>query len=602
MSSELDLDGLSPVDRHFARLLERLAGSNDRLAELAAHASHWIRVGHSCLDLALLARQLQREEELAAWRETLQRSPVVGKPGDWRPLILEGDRLYLYRYWDYERRVGEALLARAQARVLVDAKRLTAGLEALFGPSQPPQVNWQKVAAATAALRQLCVISGGPGTGKTYTLVRVLALLALLQPQRPPVIGLAAPTGKAAARMQEAIRAAKASLAVDESVRAVIPEQASTIHRLLGVQARSIHFRHDRDNPLPLDVLVVDEVSMVDLALMAKLLDALPAGAKLVLVGDGDQLESVEAGSVLADICSGARGCSPAFARQLGELSGEPVPAAAEATAPLADCVVRLRQSRRFRSEGGIGRLAALINAGDADAALALLREGDDPELGWRAHGWGDPQAFAAAVRQGYGDYLRAVAVGAPAQEVLARFNAFRVLCSHRSGPTGVEAVNQRIEEVLARAGLIRRGRLWYPGRPVMVTQNDYSLRLYNGDIGIALPDADGQPRVCFETEDGLRRFHPARLPPHESVYAMTVHKTQGSEFERVLLLLPSEPSRVVDRRLLYTAVTRGRSRVELWGREAVLREAIASASTRGSGLAERLWRPQAVPSLAELA
>src|SRR5690625_2070233 len=210
MPSDLSsLEGLSPVDQHFARLLSRLAGSGGRLAELAAYASRWIRDGHSCLDLSLLARQLGREAELDEWRDILRKSPVVGAPGEWRPLILEADRLYLYRYWDYEQRISEALLARAQTPPGVEVKQIKASLEALFGPSQPPQVNWQKVAVATAALRQLCVISGGPGTGKTYTVVRVLALLAAQNPSRPPVIALAAPTGKAAARMQEAIRAAK---------------------------------------------------------------------------------------------------------------------------------------------------------------------------------------------------------------------------------------------------------------------------------------------------------------------------------------------------------------------------------------------------------
>lgn len=597
MPSDLSsLEGLSPVDQHFARLLSRLAGSGGRLAELAAYASRWIRDGHSCLDLSLLARQLGREAELDEWRDILRKSPVVGAPGEWRPLILEADRLYLYRYWDYEQRISEALLARAQTPPGVEVKQIKAGLEALFGPSQPPQVNWQKVAVATAALRQLCVISGGPGTGKTYTVVRVLALLAAQNPSRPPVIALAAPTGKAAARMQEAIRAAKQGLAVDEAVRAAIPEQASTIHRLLGVQAHSIHFRHNRDNPLPLDALVVDEVSMVDLALMAKLLDALPPKAKLILVGDGDQLESVEAGSVLADICGQSAGCSPAFAQRLADVCGEQVPAAAGSLSPMADCVVRLRQSRRFSSEGGIGQLARLMNNGEVEAALSLLQAGDDPELGWRSASAADP-AFGAMVRQGYADYLQAMAAGTTAQEVLDRFNAFRVLCSHRSGPSGVEAINRQVEDALARAGLIRRDQPWYPGRPVMISQNDYNLRLYNGDIGIALPGPGGELRVCFETEDGLRYFHPARLPAHESVYAMTVHKTQGSEFERLLLLLPAEPSRVVDRRLLYTAVTRGKARVDLWGREAVLRAAIGSAAARGSGLAARLWGSEATLS-----
>jgi exodeoxyribonuclease V alpha subunit len=594
MSSDLTgvVDGLSPIDEHFARLLSRLAGSGGRLAELAAHASRWLRDGHSCLDLAALAAQLGRDDELDDWRETLHKSPVVGRPGDWRPLILDdGGRLYLYRYWDYERRIGDALLARVQDPVGVEVKQLKARLQALFGPGDPRRVDWQRVAAATAAMRRLCVISGGPGTGKTYTLVRALALLAAQNPARPPVVGLAAPTGKAAARMQEAVREAKQTLAVGDGVRAAIPETAATIHRLLGVRPNSARFRHDRANPLPLDALVVDEASMIDLALMAKLLDALPPKARLILVGDGDQLASVEAGSVLADICGRAGGYSAAFAERLAAVAGERVPAAEGSVPAIADSVVHLRESRRFRGEGGIGQLARLINGGDADGALALLGRDGEAEARWRPlSDAGAAQPLAAAVRDGYAGYLHAVAQGAPAEEALERLNGFRVLCAHRAGPAGVEALNREIESALGRAGLIRRGQPWYPGRPVMVTQNDYGLRLYNGDIGIALPQPDGALRVCFAAEGGVRRFHPARLPMHQTVYAMTVHKTQGSEFERVLLILPPEPSRVVDRRLLYTAVTRARVRVELWGKETVLRQAIASLAPRGSGLGDRLW------------
>lgn len=586
-------DALSPIDEHFARLLTRLAGSGGRLAEIAAHTSRWIRDGHSCLDLKVLAAQLGRNDELDGWYEMLRKSPVVGRPGDWRPLILDdAGRLYLYRYWDYERRIGDALLGRLQNPAGIELKQLRARVQTLFGAADPDRLDWQRVAAATAAMRQLCVISGGPGTGKTYTVVRVLAMLAAQSPGRAPAIGLAAPTGKAAARMQEAIREAKQKLTIDDAVRDAIPESASTIHRLLGVRPNSVHFHHDSGNPLALDALVIDEASMVDLALMAKLLDALPPKARLILVGDGDQLASVEAGSVLADVCGRAAGCSAAFAERLTSVIGSPVPAAEGDVAPIGDCVVRLRESRRFRGEGGIGQLAKLINAGNADEALGLMRSDDDPDAHWRSTA--DPRemaaALAAAARDGYAAYLAAVADGAPAADVLDAFNTFRVLCAHRAGPAGVEALNHEIEAALARSGLIRRGQPWYPGRPVMITQNDYNLRLYNGDIGIALAEPNGELRVCFPTDDGIRRMHPARLPAHESVYAMTVHKTQGSEFDRVLLILPSEPSRVVDRRLLYTAVTRARLSAELWGREAVFRQAVATAAVRGSGLADRLW------------
>jgi exodeoxyribonuclease V alpha subunit len=590
MSSELLLgeEEFAPIDLQFGRLLSRLSDGGEVLLRLAMRASRAIRDGHSCLDLPALAAESGTDYD--TWLKVLHGSPVVGAPGDWRPLILdEAGRLYLYRYWAAERQVAEACLARSRP-VAVDEARLTAQLAALFSVPTPGGINWQKVAAATAALRQFCVISGGPGTGKTYTVVRILALLAGQQPARPPVVALAAPTGKAAARMQEAIRFAKQSLPVDEATRAAIPESASTIHRLLGARPNSVHFRHDRSNPLAVDVLVVDEASMVDLALMARLVDALPPRARLILLGDKSQLASVEAGSVLGDICAGAGGVSKPFARQLLQLTGERVPTV-ESAGPLADAVIYLHESRRFRGDGGIGRLAVLINAGQAEEALALLRR-QDPQLDWQPIG-GKALAAAlpAAVVAGYQPYLRAVAAGAAAEDVFEQYNRFRVLCAHRSGPAGVEALNVRIEAALAAAHLLPRQGAWYAGRPVMITQNDYNLRLFNGDIGLTLPEVDGTLRVCFPMVDGsIRRLHPARLPAHETVYAMTVHKTQGSEFEHVLVVLPEEESRVLDRKLLYTAVTRAKAKVSLWGAAAVFARGVALAAMRGSGLAARLW------------
>ena len=589
MWSELSGEDFAPIDLQFGRLLERLDGGCQAVRVAATYASRALREGHSCLDLRALAATGDTGE---SWLQTLRTSPLVGAPGDWKPLILDADdRLYLYRYWAYEQRVAEAVLARARPADGVDERRLAAQLRDLFGPAEPERVNWQKVAAATAVLRQFAVISGGPGTGKTYTVVRILALLVGQNPQRPPAIALAAPTGKAAARMQEAIRFAKQSLPVDDATRAAIPEQAGTLHRLLGVRPNSTRFRHDRDNPLPVDVLVVDEASMVDLALMAKLMDALPPRARLILLGDRDQLSSVEAGSVLGDICAGEAGYSAPFAERLAALSGERVPAAPGPVPAVADAIVYLRESRRFRGDGGIGRLAQLINDGRAGEALGLLQS-DDPELSWRSlTGPALARELPAAVVHGYRAYLEAMAEGVDAERVFASFNAFRVLCAHRTGPAGVDTLNQQIEAALAAARLISPRGPWYAGRPVMITENDYNLRLFNGDIGLVLPDTEGL-RVCFPQVDGsIRRLHPARLPAHETVYAMTVHKTQGSEFERVLLVLPDEDSRVLNRKLLYTGVTRAKVQVAIWGRDSVFRRGVQTDAQRGSGLAARLWR-----------
>jgi exodeoxyribonuclease V alpha subunit len=465
--------------------------------------------------------------------------------------------------------------------------------ELLLADGTVPGPDWQRVAAITAVLRHLCVISGGPGTGKTSTVVRLLALLALTGGATPPVVELVAPTGKAAARLEEAVRTGRSML--PEALRAAIPEHASTLHRLLRMRADSTRPGFDRDHPLQADVVVVDEASMVDLALMAKLVRALRPAARLVLLGDKDQLASVEAGAVLGDVCGDAPGFSADFAARVSAIAGEPLPAGADADAsPLRDAVVLLRHSRRFAPGSGIARLAEAMNRGDCDATLAVLEAGAD-DVAWRPVTDARatrPQLAAAAV-DGFATYLERIAASAPDEAIFDAFGAFRILCAHRAGPGGAAGINRLVEDALAARRLIRPAGPWYVGRPVMVTRNDHVLRLYNGDVGIVLvdPDDPGRLTVAFPGSDGVaRRISPARLPEHETVYAMTVHKSQGSEFDRVLLVLPPEPSRVVTRELLYTAVTRARSRVEMWAPEAVVRAGVAARVQRSSGLRDALW------------
>lgn len=330
---------------------------------------------------------------------------------------------------------------------------------------------------------------------------------------------------------------------------------------------------------------------MVDLALMAKLVDALPAHARLVLLGDKDQLASVEAGAVLGDVCGPVPGFSDAFRPRIEAVTGEALPAGVPADAPLRDSVVVLRHSHRFPDASGIGRLAAAVNRGDAAGALALLRA-PGADLAWREPGGPAVlrEGLATAALAGFRPYLARVRDHAPPAEVLAALAGFRVLCAHREGPGGVLALNADVEARLAAAGVVPRRRPWYPGRPVMVTRNDAAQGLFNGDVGVALPEADGSLRVWFATDRGLRPVSPARLPEHETVWALTVHKSQGSEFDRVLLALPAAPSRVTTRELVYTAITRARSRVEVWAAETVLAAAIERRLERSSGLRDALW------------
>ncbi len=592
--------GWSPLDVHFGALMQRLDGREAPGIALAARlVSRATAAGHVCIDLAAAARAgadaVEAPPALADWLAVLRASPVVGAPGDFRPLILDAaHRLYLNRYWEYEHEVADALRSRAAPVDGIDDARLRSGLEALF-PAAADGPDRQRLAAAVALLRRFAVVSGGPGTGKTTTVLRILALLVAQSPAGLR-IALAAPTGKAAARLQESVRAGKDRLAQSGAFAAdalaAIPGQASTLHRLLGVLPDRVYFRHDRHRPLPVDVLVIDEASMVDLALMAKTLRALPPQARLILLGDRDQLASVEAGAVLGDICAGGGAPSPAFAARLAALGCDVAPAATSGQA-LADCIVLLERSYRFGAGGGIGRLAAGIRAGDADGVAKLLAAGD-PEVAAAPL----PQAAALAtvagerIAAGYAAYLDRVGAGDPAG-ALAAFGAFRVLCAHRTGSAGVTAVNAAIEALLeARGGLDVRGE-WYPGRPVLVSANDHSLRLFNGDTGVVLPDpaADGALRVWFEADaGGVRAFAPGRLPACETAWALTVHKAQGSEFDDVLLLLPDAPSPIVTRELLYTAVTRARRRVEVRGPAAVLAAGIGTRIERASGLREQLW------------
>jgi exodeoxyribonuclease V alpha subunit len=572
----------------FARQVERwslAAGAAPSAAQAARDAAQALSVataaGHVCIELQTLGG------DAAALREALLAAGVVGRaaaPGAC-PLVLDDDgRLYLHRYFDYERRLA-ARLARLAARAErppIDVAPLRAALDARFGAGAPADAgpDWQKLAAALALRGRLTIISGGPGTGKTTT---VVALLACLIEQQPGCrIALAAPTGKAAARMTEAIAQRAATL--PPALRAALPGEAATVHRLL--EAGPAGFGRHAGRQLAIDVLIVDEASMLDLALATRLLEAVPDAARVVLLGDKDQLAAVESGAVFAELSADAS-LSDACRAELAALTGTPaaaiVPAPPARATALADSTVWLRRNYRFGADSPIARLADAINAGDADAALASA----GPLLD------GGARALAHAM-EGYAPLLRSVLDGAPAEDVHAALARYRVLAALRDGPRGVAGLNARIEsEFRAALGTLDRAPRspWYPGRPVLVQRNDPVRKLFNGDIGIALPSpASGELEVVFVGADGsLRRIAPVRAPTHASAFAMTVHKAQGSEFDAVLVVLPERANRVVTRELVYTAVTRARDAVTLCAGAAALRDAVANTAQRDSGLLARL-------------
>ncbi|MGO2569306.1 MAG: exodeoxyribonuclease V subunit alpha, partial [Serratia proteamaculans] len=545
---------LRPLDLQFARVV---AGSDEPEMLLAAAClSAEAGAGHVCLmleqllpenlfdgrqpELAQAAWLAAGQLDVAGWQRRLSASAAVGDGSTAMPMVLQQQRLYLQRMWQNEGEVAEFISSDSLPQAVEEAE-LRAILDQLFGEATD-EPDWQKIAAAVAATRRIAVISGGPGTGKTTTVAKLLAALVQLAEGRRLRIQLAAPTGKAAARLTESLGSAGKQLALTPEQRALFPTEASTLHRLLGAQPNSQRMRYHSGNRLHLDVLVVDEASMVDLPMMARLIAALPAQARVIFLGDRDQLASVEAGAVLGDICRFAeQGYSVARAEQLSRLTGCLLQGeSAQAEAAVRDSLCLLRKSYRFDANSGIGQLASAVNTGNGKLALAALDGRFSDVSGYPLAETQDYQALLDACVTGYRDYLQQVVAGADAVAVLAAFGRFQVLCALREGPFGIAGLNERIETGLQRAGLIQRkpgaaGR-WYSGRPVMIGRNDSALGLFNGDIGIALRDETGELRVHFQLPDGsIKSVQPSRLPAHETAYAMTVHKSQGSEFDHTV-------------------------------------------------------------------
>ena len=647
-----DQGHLADIDRHFGRLVAELdGGGGPELPLAAALASAWTRDGHACIALPEVAgREWPRVGALQLpaldrWLEVLDASPVVAGPEDpqGRPLVLDGrGRLYLERLWAAERavatglrelagdvasvseRLGAAPVPRSGPRsgsqreregegsALVEPGRGSsewhrigsAPSDAGLGPDEFEDALAQlfpgttpgdpiRAAARTAVCSRLCVISGGPGTGKTSIAAGIVALLVKYGLAAPGRIALAAPTGKAAARLQEAVRGRHREVVSLAPALEGHEAQATTVHRWL-LQ------RGDGRGRRPIDALILDEGSMVDLTLMARVLAALPAGARLVVLGDASQLASVQPGAVFADLCragidAGAHGSEPSGSAQIGTDAG--ARPERPASSPRTSCVVELVRNWRFDASGGIGRLAAAVERGDAGAAVAALRDPSDGAIELRplpdagrfeqlATDFAD-EWFAPAVRE-----IRALRGPGEGSRPLS---AFRVLCAHRIGPFGAERFNRSVERRLRALGLVRGTDTFYPGRPILVTRNDSRTGLSNGDTGVVLRDADDRVRVWFpelaDTGGRHRLVTPARLPPHESFFAVTVHRAQGSEYDEVAVALGPAESRVATRELLYTAVTRARRRVVVYGSDESVTAAVERATERSSGLRDALAR-----------
>ena len=603
-----ELIGLIGV--HFARFVADTSGETDPCVLMTvALLSQASENQHICFDLTSMAgktidsvngKNIALEfPDMEKWRAKLLNCPAIKAPGFEAPMILDDqNRLYLYRYWEYENILVAKLKEKIDGNLLpVDVNQLGDSLNRLFPPLPDGSIGETRMAAIVACIRRLCVITGGPGTGKTTTVAKILALL-LEQPGNERLrIALAAPTGKSAIRLGESIREIKSRLDCSDRIKERIPEDAMTLHRLLRPIKDTPYFFHGLHRPLSADVVIVDEASMVDMPLMAKLVQAIPHDARFILIGDKDQLASVEAGSVLGDIC----GKTDEFRdfekwgylkRSMEKGTFDPAGLGAFETDNISDCIVELNIGYRFSENRDIEALGKAVNQGDAELSISILKDRRYENINFKEI-LSYPllmKSIETEIITGYRDYLNAKSP----REALQKFNKFKILCTVKRGGFGVEGINRATEYLLNKKGLVDPSNEFYIGRPILITKNDYQNELFNGDMGLIwkAPDtSDGSVYAYFQgASNSVKRIHPFQLPAHETAFAMTVHKSQGSEFESVLLLLPEQDTPVLTRELLYTGVTRARKQMTIWGNPHLLGNGIGRTIKRYSGLQHKLW------------
>ena len=594
---------LRDIDIQFSRFIKTLAPNDEFIAIAALLLSVELGKGNVCLDFTedQLMDYLD-PSEIKKLLKLLQKSDFIAQANG--PIKLDGDKLYLEKYLSYELSLANNIEERLNPMPWVNDESLlkdSSLLSQLFSlAKQNETIDWQAVAAIIASMGYFSVISGGPGTGKTTTVIRLLAMLIDLYSKhfnRQPIIKLAAPTGKAANRLSESITKAKHDLDAPEEIKAFIPQQALTLHRLL-MSNRKTYSQH---NPLHLDVLIIDEASMVDLPMMANVLSALPKHAQVILLGDKDQLASVEAGSVLADICDNENqhGYSQNLISKLqnllpNEFDAQDVESQGSA---IRNHICHLRKSYRFDENSGIGALARAANKG----GFSLWHQA-------KKHGFSDlnfldltdenHQVFIKQAASEYALFIKQINTQGMDDEaalnIHSSFSKYQILCALKEGPLGVSGLNDAIEVQLNKNNIIDTHTPWYAGRPIIVLENDYGLNLYNGDVGIVLPRLiDGKTvlKACFIGSDQtVRWLQPSRLPRHQTVYAMTIHKSQGSEFDHVALALPDYHLPILSKELLYTGITRAKSQLTLLSKSQVIQTALGQKVKRASGLRERLW------------
>jgi exodeoxyribonuclease V alpha subunit len=579
----LEKNCITGRDRSFALNLARLTDDfRPAVLALASLVAAEVEKGHICINIKSL-----QDSGIKVSPAELVSGNAVGRPGDNKPLIIdESNNLYLHRLWKYEYDLARNILKRAEHKTVFSKEEVKKWLSLLFPEESSGTVNWQKLAVLASAVSLFCVISGGPGTGKTTIAAKAIALILEINKQRKMNIFLAAPTGKAASRIKQAVLNAKEGLPVSQKTKSLFPQNSFTIHRLLLYLERP-------DKPKP-DVVIIDEASMVDLVLLSRLLSALPERTGVILLGDKDQLASVEAGAVLGDICAGTEeySCTDNFLKLCKEVAGYTI---TEKKKPdhirLRDRIIQLVTNYRFSNNSGIYQLSLAVNRNEKNRVLEILKS-SCTDITWleRKEVKREQAVLEKLVVKHYSRYILSPDI----KKALQELNFFRVLCAVKEGPFGTKNMNLWIENILDKNGLLNPYSLWYRGRPILIHKNKPNLNLFNGDIGLLWPDADnpGSVKAYFLSQEGdIKAFSPSVLPEHETAFAMTIHKSQGSEFDSVVLALPEIQSGILTKELLYTGITRARCHTVIWGSVKIVSLCVSNMIERHSGLKKYLWQ-----------